>query len=176
MLPISIAAHTVPSSTGSNRIWVTRVGPALTSEAGSTPGAVSADQVSPASFERHRPAGRVPAISTLGSAGSTATDQTSCIGEGRWVQRAVRSLPAEHAHVGAGEQPVGSIAMTCERPDARFQIHAGMAVRMDEGLTSIFAEPRRVPGRSGVDMNLAFRLLCHTSPPRQPAETALTVE
>ena len=56
-----------------------------------TPGAISGAQVCPASVERQKPAGRVPAISTSGLAGSIATAQTSCIGDGRCAQRAVGS-------------------------------------------------------------------------------------
>src|SRR5215470_14266983 len=91
MLPISTEAHTVLASTGSNRICVTRVGPAFTFEAGITPGTVSDVQLLPASAERQKPAGRVPAISRSGLAGSIAIDHTSLSGDASSAQRAVGS-------------------------------------------------------------------------------------
>ena len=92
MPPISIPAHTVWRSKGSKRIWVTRVGPRLTSENPLTPGVSHACQVAPESADRNKPPGRVPAIITCGASGSCEIDQMSPMGEGINCQACVDSF------------------------------------------------------------------------------------
>ena len=119
-----------------------------------TPGAVSGVQVWPASVERKN-AGRPRAGDQHVRIGRVDGDRPDVLHRRGQVRPARRRLvPAEHAHVGAGEQPLGRRGMARDRPDARLQIHAGMAVRMNPGLAGVVAEPGGMAAGAGIDMRL----------------------
>ena len=159
MPPISTVAQTVPSFAGSNRIWVTRVGPAFTSEAGMMPGAISEDQLSPASAERQKPAAacrrpahrdprdrwRPPTRPASARAGAPSAPSA----------RSSRKIPCRCRRTAARASPVAR-----DRPHARLQIHARMAVRMHPGLPAVVAEPGGMSAGAGIDMHFARRVRC----------------